>query len=205
MVKNFNIKSLHNNIEPAGMVLFPNYLNAIFVRINPKQIGRTVQEIQSIWQKRYPESEFNYYFLADAIDKQYESEKGLQSKIILSTLLAIVIGCMGLLGLSVYILQQRTKEIGVRKVNGATVNNLVFLFSKQYIKWISISALIVCPISFFLFKNWLNNFAIKININYFWGIFMIAWLAITLISLVTVIGQTIKYARLNPVDVLKYE
>jgi putative ABC transport system permease protein len=205
VVKNFNIKSLHNNIEPAGMVLFPNYLNAIFVRINPKQIGRTVQEIQSIWQKRYPESEFNYYFLADAIDKQYESEKGLQSKILLSTLLAIVIGCMGLLGLSVYILQQRTKEIGVRKVNGATVNNLVFLFSKQYIKWISISALIVCPVSFFLFKNWLNNFAIKININYFWGIFIIAWLAITLISLVTVIGQTIKYARLNPVDVLKYE
>lgn len=205
VVKNFNIKSLHNDIEPAGMILFPNYLNAIFVRLNQDQVGQTIQQIKDIWQKRYPESEFNYYFLADAINKQYESEKGLQSKIILSTLLDIIIGCMGLLGLSIYILQQRTKEIGVRKVNGASVTSLLLLFSKQYIKWISISAIIVCPVSFFLFKNWLNNFAIKININYFWGVFMIAWLTITIISLITVIGQTFKYARLNPVDVLKYE
>jgi len=205
VVKDFNFKSLHNNIEPAGIRVFPEYLNAIFVRISPNQINNTLKEIKAIWEKRYPESEFNYSFLSDTINKQYTSEKGLQSKIILSTVLAIIIGCMGLLGLSIYILQQRTKEIGIRKVNGANTNSLVFLFSKQYIKWITISALLVCPVCFLLFKNWLNNFAIKININYFWGIFLIAWLTITIISLITVIGQTIKYSKLNPVDVLKYE
>jgi putative ABC transport system permease protein len=205
VVKDFHIKSLHNKIEPVGIQMFPEYLNAIFVRIQPENMNKTIQKIQTIWQTRYPECEFNYSFLSDIIREQYQSEKAFQVKLILSTILAVMIGCMGLLGLSIYILQQRTKEIGVRKVNGASSRSLVVMFAKQYLRWITISALFACPISYFFFKNWLNNFAVKIDFNYFWIVFMLAWLLISLISLLTVIGQTIKYANLNPVDVLKYE
>lgn len=205
VVKNFNIKSLHNKIEPVGIQLFPEYMNAIFVKLQPENMDESITKIKTLWQTRYPESEFNYSFLSDIIEEQYKPEKAFQLKLILSTILAVVIGCMGLLGLSVYILQQRTKEIGVRKVNGASVRSLVLLFSMQYLKWITISALFACPISYFLFKNWLNNYAVKIDFSYFWIIFILAWILISLISLLTVIGQTYRYSNLNPVDVLKYE
>jgi len=188
-----------------GIQLFPEYLNAIFVRVDSENMNGTIQKIKEVWKERFPESEFNYSFLSDSIEKQYLSEDELQSKLILSTILALLIGSLGLFGLSLYILQQRTKEIGVRKVNGATSGSLVILFSKRYVRWITIAALFACPTSYFFFTSWLNNFAIKINVGYFWGIFVLAWIVIILFSLITVISQTIKYSRLNPVDVLKYE
>ncbi|MFO7829273.1 MAG: FtsX-like permease family protein [Bacteroidales bacterium] len=205
VVKNFNFKSLHKDIEPLAIQLYPEYLNAIFVRVDSESMNSTIQGIKKIWDNRFPESEFNYSFLSDTIQKQYLSEDELQSKLMLSTVLALIIGSLGLFGLSLYILQQRTKEIGVRKVNGATSNSLVILFSKRYVRWITIAALFACPTSYFFFTSWLNNFAIKINIGYFWGVFALAWMAIILFSLITVIAQTIKYSKLNPVDVLKYE
>jgi len=205
VVKNFNFKSLHKDVEPLGIQLFPEYLNAIFVRIDSENMNGTIQKIKEVWKERFPESEFNYSFLSDSIEKQYLSEDELQSKLILSTILALFIGSLGLFGLSLYILQQRTKEIGVRKVNGATSGSLVILFSKRYVRWITIAALFACPISYFFFTSWLNNFAIKIYVGYFWGIFVLAWIVIILFSLIIVISQTIKYSRLNPVDVLKYE
>ncbi len=205
VIRNFNFKSLHNTIEPLIMQLNPPYLGAIFVKIKPEERNKAIQNINEIWTENYPDLEFNYSFLSDTINKQYISEGDLQAKLILSTILAIIIGCIGLLGLSIYILQQKSKEIGIRKVNGADTTSLVFLFSKQYIKWISIAAIIACPTSFYLFKNWLNNFADRINLNYFWLVFTLSWLIIALISLITVMSQTIKYARLKPVDVLKDE
>ncbi len=205
VVKNFNFKSLHKEVEPLAIQLFPEYLNAIFVRVDENQMNATIQKIKLVWQNRFPESEFNYSFLSDTIQKQYLSEDDIQSKLVLSTILALIIGSLGLFGLSLYILQQRTKEIGVRKVNGATSSSLVLLFSKRYVRWITIAALFACPISYFFFTSWLNNFAIKINVGYFWGVFVLAWIVIILFSLITVIAQTIKYSRLNPVDVLKYE
>ncbi|MEE4196280.1 MAG: FtsX-like permease family protein [Bacteroidales bacterium] len=205
VVRDFNFKSLHKDVEPLGIRLLPGYLNAIFVRIEPGHRKATLQHIQKTWENRFPQSEFNYSFLSDSIRKQYLSDDELQSKLVFSTLLALVIGSLGLFGLSLYILQQRTKEIGVRKVNGATSRSLVLLFSKRYVRWITWAAMVACPTSYFFFTGWLNNFAIKIGVGYFWGVFVLAWLTITLFSLITVIAQTIKYSRLNPVDVLKYE
>lgn len=205
VVRNFNFKSLHNNIEPLAIQLNPQYLSAIFIKVNSENINQAIKNINNVWSSNYPEIEFSYSFLSDTINKQYITENSLQTKLVLSTLLAIIIGCIGLLGLSIYILQQKAKEIGVRKVNGASTSSLVVLFTKQYLKWISISALIACPTSFYLFKNWLNNFSDKINLNYFWLVFTISWLIVTIISLITVMGQTIKFSKLKPVEVLKDE
>jgi len=205
VVKDFNFKSLHEEIEPAGIQLLPEYLNAIFIRMNTTDQKTTIKEIKSLWKSRFPESEFNYSFLSDTILDQYRSEKGLQTKLVICTFLAVIIGCIGLFGLSVYILQQQTKEIGMRKVNGATSKMLIILFSKQYLNWIAISALFAFPVTYYLFRSWLTNFAIKIDFHYFWIVFILAWFIVIVISIVTIIGQTIKFSKLNPVDLLRDE
>lgn len=161
VVKDFHFKSLHTEIQPLG--LWPGSLNNISVKIQPYDIPKTLEFLEKTWRTFAPEVPFKYSFLDDALDSQYENEKRLSKIFLYFTILAIVIACLGIYGLSVYTTAQRSKEIGVRKVMGASVRDVIRLLSKTYIILILMANLVAWPIGYLVMHKWLQNFAYRIN------------------------------------------
>lgn len=205
IVKDFHFKSMHQEIEPLAFLLNPDDLSYIYIRINPEKSKVAITNLNQLWNKKYPEAEFNYFFLSDVIDNQYSSENQLKDKLIISTILAIIIACLGLLGLSIFVIKQKTKEIGIRKVLGASITSVVKLLSFNYIKWIGISTLLAWPISYWIMSKWLLEFSAKIHLLEYWWVFIVAGLIAAILTVLIVSIQTIKYASINPAESLKYE
>jgi putative ABC transport system permease protein len=204
IVKDFHFESLHRKIRPLAMYLLPaEDARYVSVRIHPENIPQTLAFIRNKWNAFVPGQPFEYFFLDDDFGRLYKAEKKVGQIFSAFAILAVLVACLGLFGLASFTAEQRTKEIGIRKVLGATVPNIVVLLTKEFSKWIFLANIVAWPIAYFAMNRWLHNFAYRISIGP-WMFFLAAFFAL-LIALFTVSYKAIKAAIANPVDALKYE
>jgi putative ABC transport system permease protein len=202
VVKDFHYESMRNHISP--LVLFPgSSLDFLSLRLKTANLSSTIQWIEDKWSKFASGQPFEYSFLDDRFLGMYRAEQRIESIFGTFAALAIFIACLGLFALASFMAEQKTKEIGIRKVLGSSVPGIIFLLSKDFIKWVMIAFLMACPVSYFVMIGWLRDFAYRVNIGY--GIFLMAGGTILLISLFTLSTQSVKAALANPVDSLRYE
>jgi putative ABC transport system permease protein len=208
VVKDFHFNSLHHAIEPV-ILRIPNpdqmnlFYRIISVRLASGPIPENLSFVENTWRSFYPSESFDYYFVDEKLASGYQAEMRMGRIFEYFSFIAIFIACLGLYGLIAFTIEQKFKDIGVHKVLGASVTNIVYLISKSYLGWIIISNLIAWPIAWVAVNKWLQNFAYRININI--GVFFIAGLATLSIALLTISWQTIKAATANPVESLRYE
>ena len=202
VIKDFHFSSLHEEIEPLLMRM-NLWMDNILVRIRSDNIPATIGFMQKTLKDLFPHYTFEYEFLDARIENLYRTEQRMEKILTLSTIIAIFISCLGLLGLASFTAEQRTKEIGIRKVLGSTVAGVVFLLSKEFIKWVFLANLIAWPVAYFAVHSWLENFAFRTRIG--WEIFLLSGCLALVISLLTVCYQSVKAALANPVDSLRYE
>ena len=200
VVKNFNFNSLHDMVSPLVFLLSPQN-GSISFRINAPHINNLITSIQDIYKRIAPGQPFTYSFMDEDFNKTYKSEQRMGGLSITFSILAILIACLGLFGLITYAAEQRTKEIGIRKVLGATVANITTMLSKDFLKLVLISTLIAFPLSWLAMNKWLQSFEYRIHIS--WWIYLVAGVTAILIALITVCVRAIKAATTNPVDSLR--
>lgn len=203
VIKDFHQKSLHYAMEPVMLMPFYGTGNPISVKVNTTDISSTVAAIKSKYDAFFPGNLFDYYFIDDHFNALYKNDQLFGKVFALFAGFAIFIACLGMLGLSLFTTAQRTKEIGVRKVLGASMANIVFLLSKDFIRLILISFLIASPIAWLVMNNWLQSFQYRLSIS--WWIFPCAGLLAFGIAMGTVSFQTMKAARMNPAKSLRSE
>jgi putative ABC transport system permease protein len=203
VMKDFHQKSLHYAMEPVLFMPFYGSDHSISVKLKTRELTATLESIKAKYNSFFPGNLFDYYFIDDHFNALYNNDLLFGKVFALFAGFAIFIACLGLLGLSLFTTAQRTKEIGVRKVLGATVAQIVFLLSKDFIRLIIISFLIASPVAWMVMHNWLEGFAYRIPIS--WWIFPCAGLLAFFIALGTVSFQTIKAAGINPVTSLRSE
>jgi putative ABC transport system permease protein len=205
VMKDFNYNSLHEEVKPFLIIYDPTGagLANLVVSVRTKNYANLLQQIQTVWRKDLAEVPFSYDFLDTEVQKQYETESAFSHIINAFTLMAILISCLGLYGLSAFSAEQRAKEIGVRKVLGASVSGIVQLITKDFVKMIGIAFIIAVPIAWFGMHKWLQAFAYRVDIS--WWMFALSGIIALLIAMVTVSYQSIKAASMNPVKSLKSE
>ncbi|MCJ7581335.1 MAG: ABC transporter permease [Candidatus Aminicenantes bacterium] len=202
VVKDYNFESLHTEIIPLAMRIDPRYQQAC-IRIDSQNIEDTLGFIENKWKEIYPEYPFEYQFLDESLQNLYSSEQSTGKIISVFTILALFISCLGIFGLSLYTAEQRTKEIGIKKVLGASAASVVKDMSKEFVILVLIANIIVWPLAYILLNKWLQTFAYQVQIG--WPIFVLTGLAVFVISLLTVSWQILRAAMANPVDSLRYE
>ncbi|RIV17234.1 ABC transporter permease [Fibrisoma montanum] len=206
VVKNFHFTSLHQRIAPLFIIndrWFGRNNNQIVMRIQSPEPQAVLARTEGIWKRYLPDQPFHYSFLESDWGALYQSEQVSQRIFGVFSLLAILIACMGLLGLAIYIIQQRTKEIGVRKVLGASIPGIVALLSKDFLKLVFIAFILASPVAWYAMNRWLQDFAYKIDIE--WWVFAVAGVLAVGIALLTVSYQSVKAALMNPVKSLRAE
>ncbi|QMU31207.1 ABC transporter permease [Adhaeribacter radiodurans] len=203
VVKDFHFKTIQQKIEPLVMHVYPAAFTWMTVRIRPTNISATLADLEKTWRTMAPEYPFTYHFLDESFGKMIAKEHKMSQVFTIFSGLAIFIACLGLLGLVAFAAQQRTKEIGIRKVLGASVPQIMLLLSRDFTKLILIAIVIACPIAWYGMNKWLQNFAYRIDIN--WWVFGLAGMGALLIALLTVSFQAIKAAVANPVNALRSE
>jgi putative ABC transport system permease protein len=203
VMKDFHLRSLHHPIEPLYIFLDPDDYSFLSVKIQDKHIPETIEYIENVINNYSPHYPFEYSFFDDQFDRAYHSEQRMISMFSSFSLLAILLSCMGLLGLVLYSVDHRLKEIGIRKVLGASVPGIIILLSKNFLKWIVISNIIAWPLAWYMMDNWLQSFAYKTEISF--ANFILAASLAFIISLLTMSYQSIRAALSNPVNTLKYE
>jgi putative ABC transport system permease protein len=202
VVKDFHFESLKQNIYPLGLFLGHSN-NIISFKVNTANIQPLVSQIQTKWKTLAPGMPFDYRFMDEAFNNMYRGEQRVGTVAITFSVLAVLIACLGLFGLVTYMANQRTKEIGVRKVLGASVGNVVSMLSKDFIILVLIASVIAFPVAWWAMHSWLQDFAYRINIE--WWVFVVAAAGALLIALLTVSFQAIKAALANPVKSLRTE
>lgn len=204
VVKNYHFQSLHHDIEPqVFMYEKVNNALAILAASNENDTNATIQKIEKIWQEIFPNDVFNSTSISESIERQYSDELKIAKLVYSATAIALIISCMGLFGLASFVVNQRTKEIGIRKVLGASSNQIVGLISSDFIKLVLLAFLLSLPVAYYLSMEWLNNFHIKINLSP--TIFMVTLLSTLLISFVTLLFQIVKTTTDNPINSLRDE
>lgn len=203
IVKDFNYTSLHNDIAPLVFFMSPSESENMFVRIKSGNIPLTINEIKNVWDQIVPGYPIDYSFFNQKIDKIYKSDQKFASIIYYFSALVILIACVGLFGLISFSVEQRIKEIGIRKVLGASVAGVSVLLSKEFIRLVVIANFIAWPAAYFIMNKWLEDFAYKVQIGV--SVFLIAGLVVLAIAIITVSFQAIKAATANPVKSLRYE
>lgn len=203
VVKDFHYAPLHLEIQPLHIRLMEKPYGWLSLRISSQRIPETLNFLKQKWEIYAPEYPFEYSFLDDRLNRIYQSEQKLGQSFNGFSILAVLIACLGLFGLASFLSEQRTKEIGIRKVLGASTRSVVTLFSKEFVKWIIISNIIAWPIAYFAMNKWLQNFAYRININIWF--FIASGFVALVISILTVSYHATKAALTNPVDSLRYE
>lgn len=203
VVKNFHFKSVHNKIEPLVMYMNPDQYYACFIRMNPDHITATVDYIEQTTKKLDPDSPVYFNFLDRDYDNLYRAERRMLKIFNYFSLLAIIISCLGLTGLSSFIIERRRKEVGIRKANGAGKYEIFTLLSKEFLLWVTISIILASPVAWYAMNKWLQNFAYQTQIN--WWVFLAAGLAAILVAFLTVGWQSFRSASRNPVEALRYE
>jgi putative ABC transport system permease protein len=204
VVKDFHYSPLREKIAPAALTFrTPQFYN-LGVRVKPEGLEETLAFFEKTWKQFVPaDIPFDYIMWDQQFENMYNQERRVQALTLLSSGMAILLACMGLFGLAAFSAQQRTKEIGVRKVLGASVSNLVMMLSTAFAKMVLIANLIAWPIAYYALQNWLSNFAYRIDLS-LW-IFVTSGIIALLIALLTVGYQALRAALSNPVDALRHE
>ena len=206
VAENFNFESLRTDITPLAILSSESAIgfeNFLTVRISGSSFNETIDQVESMWASMVPDRPFSYTFLDSDLEKMYESEQVSAKIFAIFSILAIIIACVGLFGLAAYTAYQRTKEIGVRKVLGASVPNIVLLLSRDFTRLVGWAFLIAAPVAYLVMENWLQNFAFRIELGL--TIFLTSGLIALLVALVTVSFQAISAALRNPVNSLRSE
>src|SRR5690348_227446 len=201
VVKNFNFESLHQDVGPLCFFLGSGGLG-IF-KVNTSNIQNTIAQVESKWKQLAPGLPFSYRFLNESYDEMYRAEQRVGKIALIFSAIAIFIACLGLFGLAAFIAEQRTKEIGIRKVLGASVSSIASMLSKDFVKLVIISFILAAPLAWWAMHKWLQGFAFRINIS--WWVFAAAGFIALLIALLTVSYQAIRSGLANPVDSLRTE
>jgi putative ABC transport system permease protein len=202
VVKDFNFSSFHDPIKP--LVLFNEpWGGSLLVKLSGKHLPQTLAFLESKWKQLIQHRPFEYRFLDDDYNKLYQSEIRLGKVLNIFATIAILLAALGLFGLSAYSIQQRTKEIGIRKVLGASVPNVITLLSKDFLSLVIVASIIAFPIAWWVMNRWLQDFVYRVSIG--WWIFLIAGIIAVIISLLTVSFLAVKAAIANPVNSLRSE
>ncbi|MDP8288132.1 MAG: ABC transporter permease [Candidatus Electryonea clarkiae] len=203
VVKDFNFKHQAQEIDPLILTYFPDYYSYILIRTDTDDISGLVTQVESVWKDFVSQFPFEYHFMDEDFEKLYKLEHTMGSLFKAFTVLAVLISCMGLFGLSMFVVEKRTREIGVRKVLGASAGGLITLLMRDFIRWVLIANIIAWPIAWYAMKNWLQDYAYKTQISLFQ--FIAAGIAALLIAILTVFFHTYRAANINPAEVMKYE
>ncbi len=203
VVKDFHFFSLHQQIEPLAMLIYPEGYDYISVRIRPGSIPETLRFLDKKWTEFSQTRPFEYSFLDEDYDNLYRSETRLTKIFSYIAILAVFIATLGLFGLASFVIERRTKEIGIRKVLGASVSNLFVALSKDFAYCVLVANIIAWPAGYYFISRWLQNFAYRIDIGY--GVFLMAAIIAMGIAMLTVSYQALKAAVANPVEVLRNE
>ena len=201
--KDFHFRSLHESVRPLYLLLDPGRVRVLFVKMRPDNIPSTVNFVEKTIASFHPSHPFQYFFLDDSFNNMHQSERQFGNIIIIFSSLAIFIASLGLLGLIAFSAEMRTKEIGIRKVVGASALHVVTRMTAAYVALIFFSALIAFPIAYFLSNQWLKGFVYKVPLG--WDAFGLSGLIVIVVAYLTVGYHSIKAARANPVDALRYE
>jgi len=203
VTKDFHFSSLRNHIKPFAFINDPNRQSYFTLKLSPDNIKGTLNQLENQWNLFSPERPFEYNFLDETFSKLYQSEGRFQKVFIGMVILGILIACLGLLGLATFAAQLRIKEIGIRKVLGASITSVVGLLSKDFLKLVFIALIIAIPVSWIVMNKWLQDFAYRIDIS--WWVFPLAGIIAILIAFITISFQAIKAAVANPVKSLRTE
>ncbi|HEX2684505.1 MAG TPA: FtsX-like permease family protein, partial [Ferruginibacter sp.] len=203
VVKDFHYKSLHEKVSSAVLIIYPEVVAKVAVKVRAADIAKTITFIKAEWNKFSPDYPLDYNFLDENFEKMYRSENKLSGLLWIFTLMAIVVGCMGLFGLATFSAEQRVKEIGIRKVLGASALNITAMLSKTFLKPVFIASILAFPVGWWVMNKWLQDFAYRVHIS--WWIFVLTAMIALLIALITVSFQAIKAAVANPVKSLRTE
>jgi len=204
VVKDYNQNSLYSAIEPL-IILLGQDVNYVFVRLAPGDVKKSLAALEREWKQVYPNNPFEYEFLDQDLDSQYRADEKRSQIFTAFSTLTIVIACLGLLGLAAYTTEQRTKEIGVRKVIGASVNSLVVLVSREFFVLVMIGMLLAFPFAWYFTSEWLQNFAYRIDMQNEWSTFIVSAVLALLITFLTVSYHVVRAAVANPVRSLRDE
>jgi putative ABC transport system permease protein len=203
VVADYHHEGLQKKVEPMIILLRPDARRYYSIKLGKENIHQTVASIEKTWRKYFSSDPFNYFFLDDSFNRQYKSDEMFGSIFTIFSVLAILIACFGLSGLSSYNVLQRRKEIGVRKVLGATVPQLLMLLSKDFLRLVTIAFLIAIPLTWLVMNKWLDDFAYRINIS--WWVFVVTGIIAIVIAFGTISFQAIKASLANPVKSLRTE
>ncbi|MCD6065750.1 MAG: FtsX-like permease family protein [Bacteroidetes bacterium] len=203
VTKDFNYASLHDEVEPLVIHIFPQWYKFITLRLKTDNLVATMKDIETSWKKISTSGGFEYAFLEDDFNSLYQAEQNMRSVLSAFTLLAVLVACLGLFGLAAFTIKQRFREIGIRKVLGSSSRDIVRLLSKDFLKLVLISIVIASPVAWYGGYKWLQDFAYKANIS--WWIFIIAGGLALVIAFVTVAFQALRAANANPVKSLRTE
>jgi len=203
VIKDFHFEALYQEIEPLALSYSPKIYGYMFLRISPENIPETISYIENVFTKYSPGFPFIYNFFDEVYDILYRAEVRTGSIIKYFTILAIIISCLGLFGLASYMAEQRTKEVGIRRALGASVPSIFLLFSKDFAKWILLANIIAWPAAYYAMHKWLQSFAYRISPGI--GIFIFSAVTAFFVALLTICYQSVKTARANPLNSLKYE
>lgn len=203
VVRDFHFNSLRGPVSPLLITLRNKWLSTINIKIESRNMPKTIRHIESVWNRFCPDFLFEYEFLDKKFEQLYNDEMRLGKTFMYLAFLAIFISSIGLLGLSLFLAEQRTKEIGIRKAMGDNTAGILWLFSKEFGKWVIVSGIIAMPLAYYIMNKWLGTFANRVSVDGY--ILTGSCLIALIIALITVIGQTHRIAARNPVDALRYE
>jgi putative ABC transport system permease protein len=203
VMKDFIFRRLDRETIPLAFMLGPDKVRFVSIRIKEGEIASTLSFIEQTWKQTIPMFPFNYSFLDQNFDESFRKEESLYRLLTTFTFISIFISCLGLLGLASFTIQQRTKEIGIRKVLGSSVSGIILILSKDFMKWVLLANIIASPIAFLVLNKWLQSYAHRSSIGI--EVFLISLILSIVIAIITISFQSIKTAKTNPVDTLKYE
>jgi putative ABC transport system permease protein len=203
VIKDFNFKSLHNELKPLALTFYPDLFDNLMIKISGGNIQNTIGFLKRKWENLFPQYPFEFTFLDDDLQKMYKKETTTSLIITYVSFLTLIVSCIGLFGLVLFTIDSRIKEIGLRKVSGSTTGRIVQMLNMEFIRWILVSFILACPVIIYFMQKWLENFAYRVNLS--WWIFMVAGLITIIISLLTVSWHTWKTASKNPVECLRHE
>ena len=203
VIKDFQLRSAQYPIEPLILIDDPSQFRTMCLRIRSDRIPDTVKSLEAVWKKFSPGSPFQFFFYDQAIDELYRAERRLGTLYRAMTTMAVTIACLGLFGLASYLAEKRTKEIGVRKVLGASVPGIFILVSKEFLRWVAVANVLAWPAAYFFLKDWLQNFAYHTPLGI--DVFVLSAGLSLAVALLTVGSQALRAARFDPVRSLRYE
>jgi putative ABC transport system permease protein len=204
VIRDFHFDSMHDEVQPLILHTFNyNSIWYLFVKVEENQMKAVLEHLEAVWMEVVPEFSWEYTFMGDILEEQYKAEDRWSRIVAYASGIAILLSCLGLMGISGILVARRFKEVGIRKANGASIGKIIVLLNGELLRWVLLAYVLACPVAWFIARRWLQDFAYRTQIS--WWIFLMAGLAAVLISVLTITLQIFRVARQNPVNALRYE